>query len=55
MGLDAGWIYRALSQRGNYGEIYRRALGDKSVLKLNRTANRLVKDGGLVSAPDFDR
>ena len=55
MGLDAGWIYRALSQRGNYGEIYRRALGDKSVLKLNRTANRLVKDGGQVSAPDFDR
>ena len=55
MGLDAGWIYRALSQRGNYGEIYRRGLGDKSVLKLNRTANRLVKDGGLISAPDFDR
>ncbi len=55
LGLDAGWIYRALAERGNYGEIYQRGLGDKSVLKLNRTANRLVKDGGLIQAPDFKK
>ena len=55
LGLDAGWIYRALSERGNYGEIYQRGLGNKSVLKLNRTANKLTKDGGLIQAPDFKK
>lgn len=55
IGLDAGWIYRALSERGNYAEIYQRGLGDKSVLKLNRTANKLTKDGGLIQAPSFEK
>ena len=55
LGLDAGWIYRALAERGNYGEIYQRGLGDKSILKLKRTANKLAKDGGLIRAPDFEK
>lgn len=55
LGLDAGWIYRALAERGNYGEIYQRGLGDKSILKLNRTANKLAKDGGLIRTPDFEK
>lgn len=55
IGLDAGWIYRALSERGNYGEIYQRGLGNKSILKLNRTANELAKNGGLIQAPSFEK
>lgn len=55
IGLDAGWIYRALAERGNYAEIYQRGLGGKSVLKLNRTANKLTKDGGLITAPSFEK
>ncbi len=55
MGLDAGWIYRALAERGNYGEIYQRGLGSNSILKLNRTANKLAKDGGLIQIPDFGK
>lgn len=55
IGLDAGWIYRALAERGNYAEIYQRGLGDKSVLKLNRTANELAKNGGLITAPSFEK
>lgn len=53
MGLDAGWIYRALADRGNYGEIYQRGLGEKSILKLKRSVNKLSKDGGLIQIPDF--
>ena len=53
LGVDDGWIYRALAEQGNYAEIYRRGLGDKSALKLNRTANRLSKDGGLIQIEDF--
>ena len=55
LGVDENWLYRALSERGNYGEIYRRGLGDRSVLKLNRSANRLKRDGGLIGAPDFEK
>ena len=53
LGLDENWIYRAIAEQGNYNEIYQRGLGDKSVLKLKRTANKLVKNGGLIRAPDF--
>ena len=55
IGLDTEWLYRAIGQCGNYAEIYQRGLGDKSVLKLKRSANRLKKDGGLIQAPDFQK
>jgi len=55
MGVDNGWIYRAIAEQGNYGEIYQRGLGEKSVLKLKRTANKLVKDGGLIHTQDFQK
>ena len=53
LGVDDDWLYRAIAEQGNYGEIYQRGLGDKSVLKLKRTANRLTKDGGLIQVQDF--
>lgn len=55
MGLDNGWLYRAIAEQGNYGEIIQRGLGDKSVLQLNRAANKLIKDGGLVQIQDFQK
>ena len=55
LGVDYGWIYRAIAEQGNYGEIYQRGLGDKSILRLKRTANKLVKDGGLIYSPDFQK
>lgn len=54
LGVDTKWLYRTIAGQGNYGEIYQRGLGDKSPLKLKRSANRLTKDGGLVSAPGFE-
>lgn len=53
LGVDDAWLYRAIAERGNYDEIYQRGLGTKSVLKIKRTVNRLKKNGGLISAPDF--
>lgn len=53
LGMDRDWIYRTIAEQGNYAEIYRRGLGDKSILKLNRTANRLSRDGGLIQTEDF--
>ncbi|MBR1777148.1 MAG: transporter substrate-binding domain-containing protein [Alphaproteobacteria bacterium] len=55
LGVDNGWIYRAIAEQGNYGEIYQKGLGNKSVLKLNRTANKLAKDGGLIQVQDFQK
>lgn len=53
LGIDVKWLYRALAEQGNYGEIYERGLGEKSILKLKRSANQLVKNGGLIDAPSF--
>lgn len=54
LGVDTKWLYRTIASQGNYGEIYQRGLGDKSLLKLKRSANRLTRDGGLISAPNFE-
>lgn len=53
LGVDTKWLYRAIAEQGNYGDIIARGLGDKSDLKLNRGLNKLLRDGGLMSAPDF--
>ena len=55
LGVDEGWLYRAIAEQGNYAEIYQKGLGDKSVLKLKRTANKLTKDGGLIQPRDFQQ
>jgi len=48
LGLDKDWAYRAVKAVGNYGEIFERNVGPKSVLKLPRGANNLWNKGGLM-------
>ncbi|CAN5806584.1 amino acid ABC transporter substrate-binding protein [soil metagenome] len=51
LGLDKEWSYRAIKSVGNYGEIFERNVGPKSVLKLPRGVNNLWSKGGLMYAP----
>jgi len=51
LGLDNKWMLQAIKAGGNYGEIFERNVGPKSVLKLPRGANNLWSKGGLVYAP----
>lgn len=51
LGLDKDWAWRAIKAGGNYGEIFERNVGPKSVLKLPRGANNLWSKGGLIYAP----
>ena len=51
LALDDAWAYDALSQVGNYGEIFARHLGPATPLSLPRGLNALWRDGGLRYAP----
>lgn len=51
MGLDRRWAYNAIKAVGNYGEIFRRHLGEDSPLGLPRGLNALWNKGGLIYAP----
>ncbi|MCI0753025.1 amino acid ABC transporter substrate-binding protein [Teichococcus vastitatis] len=51
MGLDKRWAYNAIKAVGNYGEIFRRHLGEDSALGLPRGLNALWNKGGLMYAP----
>ncbi len=51
LGLDDGWGLRVITQIGHYGELYERTLGRQSPLNLERGANALWNDGGLLYAP----
>lgn len=53
-GVDPKWLYRTIAEKGNYGEIFSRSMGDKSMLKMNRAMNKLTRDGGKISAPSFE-
>lgn len=48
LGLDEDWAFRIIQQVGNYGEIFERNLGSRSVVKLDRGRNALWRDGGLM-------
>ncbi len=50
LGLDQGWAYRAIKRVGNYGEIFARNVGPKTPLRMERNANALWSDGGLMYA-----
>lgn len=50
-GLDTQWRERIIEQIGNYGESFRRALGQHSALQLPRGKNALWTQGGLMYAP----
>ena len=49
--LDDGWVYRVISQVGNYGEIFDRNFGASTRLNLERGLNKLWTDGGLLYSP----
>jgi general L-amino acid transport system substrate-binding protein len=50
LGLDKDWAYRAIKAVGNYGEMFDRDVGPKSVLGLPRGLNNLWNKGGLMYA-----
>ena len=51
LGVEPGWMVRAVQSVGNYGEMFDRNLGPRSPLKLERGLNRLWTQGGLMYAP----
>jgi len=51
LGLDRGWVAKAVGAVGNYGEIYQRNLGPGTPSNLPRGMNRLWNQGGLIYAP----
>jgi general L-amino acid transport system substrate-binding protein len=53
LGLARNWAYEAIRQVGNYGEIYDRSFGANSPMRLERAANALWTQGGLMYAPPF--
>ena len=48
--LDDAWASNLIEAVGNYGEIFDRDLGIRSVMKLDRGANKLWTEGGLMFA-----
>jgi len=48
LGLDKNWLANAIKATGNYGEIFERNVGQKSVLGLPRGVNNLWNKGGVV-------
>jgi general L-amino acid transport system substrate-binding protein len=48
LGLDKAWLANALKATGNYGEIFERNVGPKSLLGLPRGINNLWNRGGVV-------
>ncbi len=53
LGLSNDFLYQALSQVGNYGEIYDRNLGPETPFNLPRGLNAQYYDGGILYAPPF--
>lgn len=51
LGLTNDWASRTIKAVGNYGELYDRHLGAKSLLHIARGLNRLWSRGGLMYAP----
>lgn len=50
LGLDDGWAVRVIEAVGNYGEMFERDLGAKSLMRLARGRNELWTRGGLMVA-----
>ena len=48
LGVDNRWAYNIIKQVGNYGESYQRNIVP---LGIERSVNRLWRDGGLMYAP----
>jgi len=50
LGVDEKWAYNIVKQVGNYGESFERNLGQGSPMKMQRGANALWTQGGLMYA-----
>ena len=53
LGLRETWAYDVIKQVGNYGEIFEKHVGKKSLLKLERGLNDLWIRKGLMYSPPF--
>lgn len=53
IGLDPDFMVKAIEDVGNYGEVYKRNLGEDSQVKHPRGLNSLWIDGGLLYSPPF--
>ena len=51
--LEPNWVQILLKERGNYGEIFEKVLGEKSRFKIKRGKNNLLKNGGLMTSEPF--
>jgi general L-amino acid transport system substrate-binding protein len=51
LALTPDWAYRIIKRVGNYGEVYERAVGSQTPLKLPRGLNNLWNKGGIMYAP----
>lgn len=51
LGLGSDWAYNAISQVGNYAEMFERNVGVNTPLNISRGLNALWKDGGIQYAP----
>jgi len=53
LGLSDDWAYQVIKHVGNYGEIFERNVGQKTIYGLKRSINDLWNRGGLMYAPPF--
>lgn len=51
LGVGEDWAYNAITQVGNYGEMFERNVGPKTPLAISRGLNALWSNGGLQYAP----
>jgi len=51
--LEPTWVQTMLEERGNYGEIFEKAFGEKSRFKIKRGKNNLLRNGGLITSEPF--
>lgn len=51
--LKPDWAKKAITELGNYGEIYERNLGSLSPFEIERGKNKLIEDGGLIKSQSF--
>jgi general L-amino acid transport system substrate-binding protein len=54
IGLHKDWLAKAIESVGNYGEVFDRHFGEKSLVKMGRGQNALAGKGGLMYSPPFN-
>jgi general L-amino acid transport system substrate-binding protein len=53
LGLSNDWAFNVIKKVGNYGEIYDKHLGPKTIFNIPRGLNKPWTQGGLLYAPPF--